>query len=319
MKADLAQAIKKKSYANFRRKRDLIFYFSLFALPFLQFLVFYVGVNTNSIVQAFLHYEIEAEGLISSFAGFDNFVSAVKLFKENLYTLKYTFIAYGTSLVISFPLGLIFSFYIYKKMPASGVFKVFLFMPQLVSALVFSLLFNYITTDVYIALVEKITGKTDAIGLLYNRDTRLATVLFFNVWASFGVNILLFSGGMSGIDPSIVESAHLDGAGLVKEFFYITLPLLYPTIMQMLIVGVAGIFANQMQLMSLYGLMSSESSELATFGMFLYINTQKAKPVVQNGISMGILSSMGIILTLILLPTTMGIRKLLSKLGPSVS
>ena len=308
-----------KGYANFRRRRDLIFYISLFALPCIQFSIFYVGVNANSIIQAFLRYEIKAEGLISSFAAFDNFEVAIKLFKENLYVLKYTFLAYGTSLFISFPLGLIFSFYIYKKMPASGVFKIFLFMPQLVSALVFSLLFNYITTDVYIALVEKFTGKTEVVGLLYDRDTRLATVLFFNVWASFGVNILLYSGSMSGIDESIVESVQLDGAGLVKEFFYITLPLIYPTIMQMVIVSFAGIFANQMQLMSLYGLMSSESLELATFGMFLYVNTQKAKPVMANGISMGVLSSMGILLTLILLPTTMAIRKLLSKLGPSVN
>ena len=319
MKDNFVQAIKGKKHANFRRRRDLIFYISLFALPCIQFCVFYIGVNANSIVQAFMKYDLDMKGLHSSFAGFQNFSAALDLFKQNVYTFRYSFIAYGTGLCISFPLSLIFSFYIYKKMPASGAFKVFLFMPQLVSGLVFSLLFNYIVTDVYIEMMKKITGESEIVGLLYNRDTRLSTVLFFNVWVSFGVNILLYSGGMSAIDESIVESAQLDGAGLVTEFLHITLPLVYPTIMQMLIVGIASIFANQMQLMSLYGLMATEASEMATFGMFLYINTQKAKLTMENGLSIGVLSSMGIMLTIVLLPTTMLIRKLLAKLGPSVS
>lgn len=314
----MGQTIKKKNRINFRRRQDLIFYISLFILPCIQFTIFYIGVNMNSILLAFKNYQMQTDGLVSSFAGFDNFAAAIKLIKENVYIFKYTFIAYGTNTFIGMSLGLIFSFYIYKKMPASGVFKVILFLPAVISGLVFSLLFNYITSDVYITIVQKITGKTDVVGLLYNRDTRLATVLFFCVWSGFGMNILLFSGTMSGIDESIVESAQLDGAGLVKEFLYITFPLIYPTFLQMIVVGFSGIFAHNMGLMGLYGLMASETSELATFGMFLYINTQKAGLVMKNGLSIGVLSSMGIMLTCVLLPITLVLRKLLSKYGPSV-
>jgi len=73
-----------------------------------------------------------------------------------------------------------------------------------------------------------------------------------------------------------------------------------------------------MGLMSLYGLLSSEATEMATFGMYLYIKTQNAKLYVENGISIGVLSAMGLCLTLVLLPIVVGIRKLLVKMGPSI-
>jgi len=162
MKNNLIVNIKKNSFSQ-RKKQDIVFYASLFALPCLQFLVFYVGVNLNSIIKAFLSYELKfgygQNGYDVSFAGFKNFSLAIEAIKLNSYVFKYTILAYATSLLIASPLSLIFSFYIYKKFPLSKFFKVMLFMPSLISGLVFSLLFNYITTDVYIVIQSKFFHK----------------------------------------------------------------------------------------------------------------------------------------------------------------
>ena len=121
---------------------------------------------------------------------------------------------------------------------------------------------------------------------------------------------------MSAIDESIIESSQIDGANYFKEFIYIIVPLVYPTIMQMMVISFANIFANQMQLMSLYGLRSAETAQMATFGIFLFQKTQEAKLVLNNGLSIGVLTSLGLMLTAVLLPLTLLFRKVLSKFGP---
>ena len=130
------------------------------------------------------------------------------------------------------------------------------------------------------------------------------------------VNVLLFHGSMEGINPSVVESAQLDGVNLAQEFWYITLPLIFPTFVTFLVLGLAGIFTNQMNLYSLFG---AYAEELSTFGYFIYLNSSKSDVIVTNigYLSYSELSALGLLLTLVVFPITFGTRKLLEKYGPS--
>ena len=154
------------------------------------------------------------------------------------------------------------------------------------------------------------------LGLIDNPDTQFATVLFYNLWIGFGVNVLMFCGAMSGIDDSLVESAHLDGANLLQEFVHITIPMIWPTFVSFFVVGVTGLFTNQMHLHTLFG--DSAASEMMTFGYFLYTNAAHAELISTGGYEMSVLAAMGLILTLIMLPLTLGVRWALNKFGPSV-
>ena len=122
----------------------------------------------------------------------------------------------------------------------------------------------------------------------------------------------MYSNGMSGIDPEIVESAHLDGASGLKEFWYITLPLVYPTLSTFLIFGIATIFTNQINLYSMYA--GAAPTELQTFGYYLYKMTVAARSKAEYPP----LAAMGILLTCVAVPTTFLIKWLLEKFGPSV-
>jgi ABC-type sugar transport system permease subunit len=161
----------------------------------------------------------------------------------------------------------------------------------------------------------ELTGVT--MGLLSNPDTTFGTVLFFNVWVSFGINVLMFSNAMGNIDESVVESAQLDGVNLIQEFFHITIPSVWPTVVSCTIITVAGIFTNQMYLYDLFG--DGGKFEIASIGYFLYQKASIADMVkTPTEPSMGILSALGLIFTLILVPSSMILKKLLTRLGPSV-
>ena len=54
--------------------------------------------------------------------------------------------------------------------------------------------------------------------------------MIMSIWAGLGYNMILFLAGLQTIPNVMYEAAEIDGAGFWKKFFYITLPLLRPTI-----------------------------------------------------------------------------------------
>jgi multiple sugar transport system permease protein len=58
----------------------------------------------------------------------------------------------------------------------------------------------------------------------------LISVMVANIWFGLPFNMILIAAGLAGIPQDILEAAALDGAGPVRRFFSITLPLLAPTL-----------------------------------------------------------------------------------------
>jgi multiple sugar transport system permease protein len=69
-------------------------------------------------------------------------------------------------------------------------------------------------------------------------DTALGSVIMMNIWIGIPFNLIVLLAGLRGIPAEYYEAAALDGAGPIRRFRYITLPLLRPT---MLAVGILGI------------------------------------------------------------------------------
>ncbi len=306
----------KKKKLTARAKKRLIFYSCWIFVPLLQFCLFYIYVNFNSIMLAFQNYELRVgTGYDISFAGFDNFKTAFTIIGENLSMIENSAIMFLCSTLLGMSLALLLSFYLYKRFPAAGFFKVILFMPQILSHVVFALIFSKIANELIPDIVEKISGEY-SMGLMIDPDTNFALLVIFNLWIGFGVNVLLFQGAMEGINPSVVESAQLDGVNLLQEFFHITIPMIFPTFVTFLVLGLAGIFTNQMNLFSLYG--TSADAHLQTFGYFMYLQSLKSDVIASGSYySYSELAALGLVLTLIVFPITFGIRKLLEKFGPS--
>ena len=299
-----------------RETKRIIFYTLMMIFPFAQFLLFYVYVNFSEILLAFQQYA----PIVGQEVGYDitytfenfKYVYAFIFNKGNIPLITNSVIYYILHTAIGTSLALGFSYYIYKKYFLSEFFRVILFLPQVISGIVISLLFKYITQDVYLALSGAEWGLMD------NPETTFPTLIAYNLWLGFGTNILLYSGAMSGINDSIVESAHLDGVNVFSEFFYITFPMIFSTFSTFIISGLSGIFTQQLHLFSFYGTGAPEA--VRTLGYYIHISTLQSGVVrVQNFFTYGELSALGLMITLIVLPITFGVRALLEKFGPSVN
>lgn len=297
-----------------KRTQDLIFCLLVLLVPMIQFTIFYVGVNLNSFAMIFQKYEVDATGrghyvLVDSF--FENFrklATQLRFEKVLQPAITNSLISFVSISLVGITLSLVFSLYIFKKLPGAGIFKVLLFAPSILSAVVTVTMFRSFA-DIVIPKVFNMGGGE--MGLLSNPDTKLGTIIFYNIWIGFGTQILMYSGAMNGIDPSITEAAKLDGANPWIEFFYIILPLIFPTIQTFLVTGVASIFTNQINLVAFEGL--NANVKYNTIGYFLF---KKANAPTQY--EYPIWATMGAMLTLIAAPLTLLIRWALDKFGPSV-
>ena len=306
-----------KKHIHDKRKKELIFYVVMLALPVLQFSIFYLGVNFNSILMAFQRYDDTAKEFI-----FLDFPNVFKNFKDVFhslgtetvfpYALKNSLIAYFVSLIAGTGFALIFSYYVYKKFPLHGTVKVVLFTPSIISGMVLVSVFVEFV-NVVIPSVSELITKEQMIGFITNPPTSktFGSILFYCIWVGFGSSILLYVGAMNNISDSVSEACKLDGANLFQELFYIVLPLIYPTFVTFMVVGVGGIFTNQMALYAFFGPNADET--LQTFGYYLFKTTKAA-----GESEYPFLATMGLLMTFIVAPLTFLVKWALEKLGPSL-
>ena len=303
------QTTKRKKGGLHRTRNQRIFFWCIIALPLAQFCIFYIGVNFNSILLAFKDYSYEDGSF--QWVGFENFSEVFYDFKTLLYMrasvknslLLYVFTLLGTVL------ALFFSYYIYKKAPLSGFYRTILFLPNIISSIVMVLMFKYFVERAIPEIVYMINPDSTFPGLLADPDYVLPTLIFYCVWSGFGTQMLMYTGAMGGISDSVIEAAKLDGVTPLKELWYITVPMIWPTFMTFVVVGFTGLFTNQINLYNFYG--DQAEYRYYTFGYYLYISIRNA--------SIGeysYLAALGLLLTAVAAPLTLLLRKAMNKFGP---
>ena len=336
---EIMATLKKEN--NFSRtKSRLIFYILMLIIPMAQMLLFYVYVNINTVILAFQRITENPNG-IGYLYEFDTEFRAFKtawngLIVDQLWMFGNGAKFFGIDYPISFTLALSFSFYIYKKYPGAGLFKTMLFMPSIVSGLVFCIIYTYLCEHGYGQIMCMIEGKAVTYrnivsygSLLRNADTAFFCIVFYNIWISFGSNILLYSGAMSGIDESVVESAHLDGANTIQEFWFISLPLIFPTNISLVVTAITGVLTSNCGTLSLFGdsfsgVPDETIREVKTIGYQMHILAQRlglnGAQLTEETVKFNTcdLSAYGLIVTTVVVPIVLGVRKLLKTYGPSV-
>ena len=301
---------------NLKRKKtrdvgELIFYCCLVALPLLQVAVFYFYVNLNSFAMSFQTYDRVAGTFTWDWGKF-NFT---KLWQELTYpTFKQStlWMAFVNSLYIWLLtalfgkfLAILFSYYIYKKWMFDKMFKFFLFLPSVLPGILLVLVFKFFANEAIPGYMEALFNKIIE-PLLIGPKSLMPTIYFFNIWASFGAQILIYTGAMDQIAPEIIEAGEVDGVKPYQEFFFIVVPMILPTVATFMVASVAALFTNQASLYSFFG--DNVDAENYTIGYYLFELVNK------SGVGKTLYtyaSALGIVCTLIAFPLTLGMRRLL--------
>ena len=300
----------KKLGLGLNNRNTKLFYILLVTLPSLQFLFFYVFVNINSFLLAFKLFD----GNITKYHfGWDNFSRWFTNENKNaelIAAIGISLKSYLISFVITVPLGLFFSYYMFKRMPASKLFRVLLFMPSIISGAVLAAIFKQATALAFGGGFGLFKQWFDVSINFWDSEHKYASTMFFNIFTSFGTSVLMYTNKMDSIDPEMIESAHLDGADGVKEFWYIILPQAFSIVQVFLMTGFAAIFSNQLNALMLFDY--NVGPEIQTVGYMLWRGVASAGGDITQ---MGPYAALGLMITFIIVPLTFLLRWTMQKVG----
>jgi multiple sugar transport system permease protein len=216
----------------------------LFILPdALGLLVFVGGPMILSLSLGF--FEVDGFGGYA-FVGLANYRRMLvdPLFLQSLrVTLAYVALLVPALYVVGLGLALL----VQRTSRMNGIYRSLLFMPQTVSLVVVALVWQFMLVD-KIGLVSRLGSTIGLGGLSFLGDPTIAlfAIVFISVWFLMGFYMLIFLGGLQDIPKEYYEAAKIDGAGPVRSFLHITLPLLKPTSFFVLLVStVAAVCGSQ--------------------------------------------------------------------------
>lgn len=285
----------KKNYSK------LIFYIVLMAFPVLQFCVFYIGVNLQSILLAFQQYDGRNSKFFVNWNEFwCNFQQIFKDIDMLWNCLKNSLAVWLFTTVIGTVGAIMFSYYIFKRKRVGKIFKFVLFIPSILPSILMSSMFQNFCNEIlpFFLHTDRLMSavKTDA-NLLF------AMSVFYTIWIGFGTQVLLYTGAMEQVSVSVLEAGKLDGVSPMRELWNIILPQIMPTIGTFLVAGVAGVFISQANMYNFFG--ESAPANIQTIGYYLFKMTQ------QNGAEQyyPYLSALGLCCTALAVPPTLLMRK----------
>ena len=223
----------------------------IFILPFfVVYILFTLVPQLTTFYNAFFeNYRSGLKQIGPNFVGFDNFV---KLFTPDksgtIGMVKYfgnTVILWVLGAVPQVVIALLLAvFFTSYRLNIKGqrFFKTVIYMPNLIMASAFSMLFFTLFSPVgpvnQVLLSSGIAEKAiDFLGIRVSVRL-LISLMNFLMW--FGNTTILLMAGIQGIDQCMFEAADIDGATSLQTFFRVTLPLLAPILVYTVITAMIG-------------------------------------------------------------------------------
>jgi ABC-type sugar transport system permease subunit len=178
----------------------------------------------------------------TTFIGFDNYI---RMFKnpEFWQVLKNTAIYTIGTIPLNMALALWVAFILNKKIIGKRFLRTAFFAPVIISPVAAAVIWRWLY-DPNFGLINYFISAIgfSPVNWLNEPTAAMFALIIVGVWKTFGVNMVLFSAGLSGIPESYYEAADLDGAGRWDKFWNITVPLLSPTTFFIMIMSMISSF-----------------------------------------------------------------------------
>lgn len=240
----------------------------LFAAPAVVFYSLFFGFSVLfSLMVALKRWNMLTPPLQSKWVGLTNFTYILTedpLFFRVLYTTL--LFAVGT-VVFTLVIGLVVAFAM-TRVPFKAFWRTIYFLPMVTTVVAVANIWKFI----YDPNFGLLNAGLRAVGVppgrwLESPETALASLIAVSVWSSLGGAILILSAGLEGIPEDYYEAARIDGANILHEFRYITIPMLLPTIVFVVITG----FMAGLQSFALALIMTNGGPADATRVLALYM------------------------------------------------
>ena len=223
------------------RRREAIVAYALLSPAIILFLVFIAGPLVGAIVLSFFEWNLLTD---AEFVGLDNYR---QLFTDDaaLAAVRNTFVFAFWSLVTHVGAALLLALMVQRAIPGvlKYLFRTAIFFPVIMSWASVSLIWLFILDPNF----GFINHYLEQVGIptkswLLMPDTAMPAIIIVDWWKTIGFTFILILAGLQGVPAHLHEAAKIDGAGSVRRFRDITLPMLSPTLFMVAILTFIGAF-----------------------------------------------------------------------------
>lgn len=199
-----------------------------FVLPaFILLLVFVFIPMAKAFYYSFNDYMLVSGN--KTFVGLKNYSDLLQDSKF-IASIKHTFYFAVIVIPVQSAIALGLAMLVKPQFKYTGFFRTAFFVPVVISTAVAGTVFKLIYNRDF-GLLNVLLGAVGIpnISFLSNADIAMNGVIILGIWKAVGFYMIIFLAGLNNIPHDLYESASVDGASKVKQFFYITLPLLKRT------------------------------------------------------------------------------------------
>lgn len=283
-----------------------IFVALMLLYPVLQFGLFFVYVNIDTIVLTFQKFSWTTGEYI--FSGFSNYSMVFDRIMNDASTqrmLTNSLLYMPVTSFVILPLSMMFSYFLYKKIPLSGAFRVIYFLPSIMPIVVMTMSFSFIfdsnlgpVNDIYLLIMKIFDPNVVVPSWFGEYPTNQYMIFVYCVWVGLGFNIILLSGAIARIPEELMEYGQIEGISFTQEFFKVVMPLIWPTITTTFILGMTSVFTVMLQPM----LLTPTSGETNTLALMVYNSVLRDQNIEYT-------ATFGIVVSLIGLPVILLIKR----------
>jgi multiple sugar transport system permease protein len=265
-------AVKPSSQIQLRwlnaRKREALEGYLYISPWIIGFLVFVLGPLIASLYYSFTYYSLLTT---PQWIGLKNYVTAVSGDRLFWISVQKTLLFALTTV----PLGVMGSFVaallLNRKMRGTTIWRIFFFLPSLTPEVAAALLWLWILQpDIGIvnSTIRQLLGVRGP-NWLASPEWALPSLVLITLWTSIGsIRMLIFLAGLQGVPQELYDAAEVDGVNWWQKIWHVTLPMVSPTILLNLVLGVIG----SLQVFGLAFVTTGGGPAYATFfyGLYLY-------------------------------------------------
>lgn len=213
----------------------------LFILPgFVLYCIFVVYPIFSAMSISLYKWNGIGERVFVGFSNYKELFSNPILLDQMANALKHSLMIFVLTVIIVIPLQIIFAYMIYSKTKGYGILQTVIFSPQFISTPVIVFIFTLLL-DSNIGLINKVLKN---IGLeqlaqpwLGMPSVGIYVVWLMISWAGFGVGMMYFIAAMNMVSEDSLEAAYMEGCGYWKRLFYIILPQIKKTLINLILVS----------------------------------------------------------------------------------
>lgn len=191
------------------------------------------------------------------FVGLDNYQKLIadkEVWQSLLNTTIYAVISVPTIVVLSLLAAVLMN----QKIRGLSIYRTLYFLPVVAAPSAVAMIWRWLFNSDY-GLINFILEKFGITGIQWisNPNIAISTIIIVGIWSAVGYNMILLLSGLQEIPKDYYESAKIDGAGSIKQFFNITLPLVTPTLFFVVVTTII----NAFQVFDVIFMMIEPSSE----------------------------------------------------------